>query len=205
MCIVAVEVLVAENIQNSNHGMIIFAPTVDHPGSTTVTRNYYYERPRMEISQLIPPDPRGKVSRHTFWWTRPNAAGNECTCNYTYGAGVNMKIPSAKELRDFSALMGELWTDLGFDKMRRIPNSVNINLYEDGSQGCGWHADDESLFDGKVQDCRILSMSLGDGREFWLANKLEGRGDQVGVPRGRGYVRQFRLQLLSLSLSQLLP
>merc|ERR1711948_34492 len=32
----------------------------------------------------------------------------------------------------------------------------------------GWHADNESLFQGKVTDCRIISLSLGQARKFEL-------------------------------------
>merc|ERR1711957_45618 len=49
------------------------------------------------------------------------------------------------------------------------PNSVNLNLYEDGSETIGWHADDEPIFDGLYQDCCIISVSLGACRTFELA------------------------------------
>jgi len=51
------------------------------------------------------------------------------------------------------------------------PNSVNLNLYRDGRQGVGWHADDEALFRGFERDCPIVSLSLGATREFWIALK----------------------------------
>ena len=43
--------------------------------------------------------------------------------------------------------------------------------YEDGSNVCGWHADDELLFNGRDDDCRIFSISFGAEREFWVAPK----------------------------------
>jgi len=48
------------------------------------------------------------------------------------------------------------------------PNSANLNLYANSSQSVGWHADDESLFQGKFNDIRILSLSLGVKRTFQL-------------------------------------
>eukprot|EP00913_Durusdinium_trenchii_P030307 g28391.t1 len=44
----------------------------------------------------------------------------------------------------------------------------NLNLYMDGSNTVGWHADDESLFQGKHQDITIISLSLGMPRRFEL-------------------------------------
>jgi hypothetical protein len=35
----------------------------------------------------------------------------------------------------------------------------------------GWHADDEPLFKGKVEDCRIISVSFGHCRTFELRSR----------------------------------
>lgn len=48
------------------------------------------------------------------------------------------------------------------------PNSCNLNLYDCGGSSVAWHADDEPLFNGKSQDVRILSLSLGARRTFEL-------------------------------------
>ena len=32
------------------------------------------------------------------------------------------------------------------------PNSCNLNLYDTGGSSVAWHADDESLFNGKAQE-----------------------------------------------------
>mmetsp|Transcript_33443 Transcript_33443/g.90539 ORF Transcript_33443/g.90539 Transcript_33443/m.90539 type:complete len:147 (-) Transcript_33443:336-776(-) len=48
------------------------------------------------------------------------------------------------------------------------PTSCNMNLYEDGGASVGWHADDESLFQGKFTDIYIISLSLGVTRKFEL-------------------------------------
>ncbi|CAD7934811.1 unnamed protein product [Amoebophrya sp. A25] len=105
-----------------------------------------------------------KISRQTAWYVHDT----DCTCIYTYGH--DSRIPN-KSSDAFKKLMHELWADLGFDKMTVVPNSVNLNLYENETQGCGWHADNENLFDGVRRDCRILSMSLGGPREFWIGEK----------------------------------
>ncbi|CAD7958790.1 unnamed protein product [Amoebophrya sp. A120] len=114
-----------------------------------------------------------KLSRKTAWWvTDPN-----CTCAYTYGTATRVESKKEDKKQKFAGLMRQLWRELKFDQMTVVPNSVNLNLYEDGSQGVGWHADNESLFDGTNQDARILSLSLGGSREFWLAD-LEGVEDE---------------------------
>ena len=47
-----------------------------------------------------------------------------------------------------------------------LPNSCNVNWYENGLDSVGWHSDDEPLFQSKYDDCLILSLSLGQSRKF---------------------------------------
>merc|ERR1712130_533543 len=54
----------------------------------------------------------------------------------------------------------------GIEPKEKWPDSCNLNLYRDGNMSLGWHADDEKLFQGKSQDIRILSLSLGATRTF---------------------------------------
>lgn len=56
----------------------------------------------------------------------------------------------------------------GLKEPTEWPNSCNLNLYENGCHAVGWHADDEHLFQGKFQDCLIISLSLGSTRRFDL-------------------------------------
>ncbi|CAK0855851.1 unnamed protein product [Prorocentrum cordatum] len=107
----------------------------------------------------------GEVTRSTCWYVR-----EPCTCDYTYGSDrISMQRPA----EGFVALMEEL-TEHVFEAIspswprEEFPDSANLNLYEDDSQSVGWHADDESLFAGKREDCAIVSLSLGGTREFWL-------------------------------------
>merc|ERR1711972_757559 len=58
------------------------------------------------------------------------------------------------------------------------PNSCNLNLYEDGGMSVGWHSDDESLFQGKFQDCRIISFSPGAKRKFELRANWPEEGEK---------------------------
>lgn len=124
--------------------------------------------------ELLRPD--GTTKRSTCWYARGG-----CRCDYTYGS-ERVRVQTA-EIDDgrFQRIMEDL-TENTFRLARPDwpredwPNSANLNLYADGSQAVGWHADDESLFSGKEEDCLIVSLSLGAAREFWLAP----RGASVG-------------------------
>ncbi len=49
-------------------------------------------------------------------------------------------------------------------------NSCLLNLYHDGSEGMGWHSDDEPEL---VQTAPIASLSLGAARKFSFKHKTE--------------------------------
>merc|ERR1711879_289281 len=84
---------------------------------------------------------------------------------YRYG-GVEVK---PQEFPNWMLdLMRVAMPHCGLQQERDWPNSCNLNLYEDGGSSVGWHADDERLFQGKFQDCRILSLSFGARRRFEL-------------------------------------
>lgn len=99
------------------------------------------------------------VTRKVMWFTRPG-----CTCPYEYGSE---HCPAVQFPAWFDE-MTERW--LGKLKLKDsklgMPDCANINLYEGGSQAVSWHADDEELFQGKVQDACIISVSLGAARKF---------------------------------------
>lgn len=63
-------------------------------------------------------------------------------------------------------LMKQVMPYCGIESSEDWPTSCNLNLYEDGGMSVGWHSDDERLFQGKFQDIRILSLSLGVSRKF---------------------------------------
>lgn len=86
-----------------------------------------------------------------------------CTCTYRYG-GIHV------EAEVFTPWMIELlqitMPRCGILQQHEWPNSCNVNLYEHGGMSVGWHSDDESLFQGKFNDTRIISLSLGATRKF---------------------------------------
>ena len=63
-------------------------------------------------------------------------------------------------LRPLHQLGNRLSKDLGCDF-----NSCLVNFYKDGSDSCGWHADDEGIFG---ENPTIASISLGCTRQFQL-------------------------------------
>lgn len=98
--------------------------------------------------------------RDTAWMV---AKGCACTCNH---AGYDM------EPQEYPAWMVDIMRVVmpffGLPMEADWPNSCNLNLYDTGGSSVAWHADDEALFNGKVQDVRILSLSLGARRYFEL-------------------------------------
>merc|ERR1712014_538138 len=46
------------------------------------------------------------------------------------------------------------------------PNCCSLDLYESGQASMDWRADDEALFNGLVENTRMISLSLGNRRTF---------------------------------------
>eukprot|EP00435_Cladocopium_sp_Y103_P060145 s241_g21.t3 len=87
-----------------------------------------------------------------------------CTCRYRYGGAEVSPLPFTDWMLEIMASCMRLCGLASHE----WPNSCNLNLYMDGEHSVGWHADDEALFQGKHQDCRIISLSLGQTRRFEL-------------------------------------
>lgn len=60
-------------------------------------------------------------------------------------------------------------------------NSVLVNLYRDGSDGVGWHADDEA---SNGREPVIASLSLGATRRFDLRHRRDGTRASVDLASG---------------------
>src|SRR3984893_16757958 len=80
--------------------------------------------------------------------------------SYTYSGTTKIALPWTAELR---ALKEQVE-----DKAGCLFNSCLCNLYHDGSEGMGWHSDDEKAL-GK--DTAIASLTLGAERKFSLRHK----------------------------------
>ncbi|GAA5482733.1 alpha-ketoglutarate-dependent dioxygenase AlkB family protein [Haloferula sargassicola] len=70
-------------------------------------------------------------------------------------------------------------------------NSCLLNLYADGSQGMGWHHDDEK---GLGPDSDIASVSFGAERRFDFRHKLSKEKVSVFLPSGSLLIMRGRTQ-----------
>ncbi|MCB1229931.1 MAG: alpha-ketoglutarate-dependent dioxygenase AlkB [Verrucomicrobiae bacterium] len=79
---------------------------------------------------------------------------------YTYSGTTRTALPWTEELAELKTTI-ETLLDSPF-------NSCLINLYHSGSEGMGWHSDDETTL---VENATIASLSLGAERKFSLRHK----------------------------------
>lgn len=119
---------------------------------------------------LQPTGPFGVIPRKTAWMV-----ADGCRCTYRYG-GIEVQPQVFPEW--MPEIMGVYMKYCGLPDPAQWPNSCNVNLYENGSQSVGWHADDEALFQGLHQDIRILSLSLGQKRKFDLKKNWPEEGEK---------------------------
>lgn len=131
----------------------------------------------------------GSITRSTAWYVSEG-----CCCRYTYGDVSMEPQPRPDWLADIEArVLGE-GCGLQPDDM---PNSVNLNFYEDEDQNVGWHADDEAIFKGCERDCRVISASWGEPRRFEAAIK------DLQHPLGRPSIFKSTLKSLSVESGDL--
>jgi alkylated DNA repair dioxygenase AlkB len=95
--------------------------------------------------------------------------------SYTYSGTTKVALPWTKELRALKRLVEE--------KAGCSFNSCLCNLYRDGSQGLGWHSDDEKAL-GK--DTVIGSLSLGAERKFSFRHKRKSGGYPISIQLENG-------------------
>jgi len=118
-----------------------------------------------------PIGPHGPVPRKTAWMVAPG-----CSCTYRYGG-------TEQEPQEFPPFMMDLMKLImpmcGSQEQWQWPNSCNLNLYEDAESSVGWHTDDERIFNGKFQDIRILSLSLGQRRKFQMRPNYAEPGERT--------------------------
>ena len=79
---------------------------------------------------------------------------------YTYSKSTKTALPWTPELQDIKQTIE--------DRSKHSYNSCLLNLYHDGSEGMGWHSDDESEL---LKGGAIASISLGAERKFVFKHK----------------------------------
>ena len=118
----------------------------------------------------------GKTPRWTQWLTRFG-----CSCSYAYGTDVVLPQAFPSWILD---VMREVMPKCGLEDETEWPDSCNVNWYDGGLQGCGWHRDDEALFQGLHQGCLIISVSFGASRMFQVRQVGESQRSQVRLGAG---------------------
>jgi len=120
-----------------------------------------FEDARVGTAWKQPEGPRGPIPRKTAWMVAPGG----CNCTYRYG---RIEVDPEVYPPWMHDIMRMVMPICGLSDPSSWPDCCNVNLYEDGGMSVGWHADDESLFQGKFTDIRIISLSLGVKRKFEL-------------------------------------
>jgi alkylated DNA repair dioxygenase AlkB len=109
------------------------------------------------------------VPRLVAWHGDPDA-------RYTYSGTAHEPLPWTPDLLAIREQVVEL-TGVAF-------NAVLLNLYRDGRDGMGWHADDEPELGC---DPVIASVSLGATRRFCLRHRRR-KGVKLDLPLAHGSV-----------------
>lgn len=121
-----------------------------------------FDKARAGTDWRQPEDPRSgePIPRKTAWMVKSG-----CACTYRYG-GIDV---APQEYSPWLIEIMQMYMPLcGLQDQEAWPDSCNLNLYEDGDMSVGWHADNENLFQGRNDDIRIVSVSLGQTRTFEL-------------------------------------
>jgi len=94
-------------------------------------------------------------------------------CSYTYSGVQKIPQPWTPELLLIKDRLEQV-CDCEF-------NSCLLNLYHDGSEGMGWHSDDEKELDSNTP---IASLSLGGVRRFAFQHKQDKTGVALFLEEG---------------------
>ncbi len=131
------------------HGPVLSAAEADH----------YFERLRDTLAwrhdEVIMFGKRIVTAREVAWYGDRDFA-------YTYSGTTRTALPWTEELAELKAKLETL--------LEAPFNSCLANRYHDGSEGMGWHSDDE---DTLVENATIASLSFGAERKFVLRHKAD--------------------------------
>merc|ERR1719419_1914658 len=130
---------------------------------------HWWETILLHCPWLNPSITQRSIPRLVCWLTSEG-----CTCTYTYSEAVSPPMPMPAWLDQIGSVVMKI---LGWNNILPKPTACNINLYRNGDDCVGWHADDENLFGGLVGNCMIISLSLGQTRTFQLRMKNQNQDD----------------------------
>lgn len=103
--------------------------------------------------------------------------------DYNYSNTTRPSIPWTPLLRAIQAKVKDV---CGYDY-----NSVLLNLYSNGSEGMGWHSDDEK---GLGSSPNIASLSFGATRRFDIRHKQTGETIKIPLDSSRLIVMKDKSQ-----------
>ncbi|CAJ1460857.1 unnamed protein product [Effrenium voratum] len=118
-----------------------------------------WQRPTVRGGRPLP--------RSAAWFIRKG-----CHCCYEYNGTAWPAMEFPEWLQQVEEAVWEVCKDWKGEAFE-APNSCVVNLYADGTESVDWHADNEPLFQGLEDDCRIVSLSLGETRRFELRRRRE--------------------------------
>lgn len=116
------------------------------------------------------------TSRKVAWY-------GDTGCDYRYSGTTKQALPWNAALLDLKSAVERL--------SRESFNSCLLNLYHDGSEGMGWHSDDEREI---VRDSAIASLSFGAERRFVFRHKETREKVEVMLENGSLLVMQGETQ-----------
>lgn len=139
------------------------------------TLNEWFNVALFHIPWTNPSTTDREIPRLVSWITNPG-----CSCSYSYAGAHTEPQKKPNWLNELEKIVCQAF---GIDT---LPDAVNINLYRNQEDCVGWHADDESLFQGLHQECTILSLSLGETRTFQyrLKNSFKDLPEKVDLSSG---------------------
>jgi len=132
----------------------------------------FFEQAKEGTDWQQPEGAHGPIPRKTAWMVDRSG----CNCMYRYGS---IEVPPQIYPQWMMEVMTLIMPMCGLSDPRMWPNCCNMNLYEDGGMSVGWHSDDEALFQGKFNDIRIISLSLGVRRKFELRANWPDKGEMA--------------------------
>lgn len=142
-----------------------------HHNSDASNLTYFFENIRLgtDWQEPIAISTGLAIPRKTSWLTQQG-----CVCSYNYGS---IQVQPQAFPPWMLEIMAVYMPMCGLKDITEWPDSCNVNMYEDGESSVGWHADDEVLFQGRHNDIRILSLSLGATRTFELRKSWPEEGE----------------------------
>lgn len=117
----------------------------------------YFQKLRMEIpwrnDEVVVFGQRHVTGRSVAWF-------DDSGLEYSYSGTTKKSLPWTEDLRELKLLVEQ--------RCGGRFNSCLLNFYHDGSEGMGWHSDDERSLE---KDSAIACLSLGAERKFKFRHK----------------------------------